>query len=448
MLRVSNSVSQPQLQAELLREEDVLSPAQVATLFPDTKIVVTLLQRGVLQPDRDGAVRVRFVGAAVAHGRSFQVIPKIFEPCADSAPIVMRQVIRALRRYARWRPAKFEDTPFLDANSRKTDLNALAIADWIIRDYLESGIYRRLRQREEVNGAGLLNWRRTIERMSPLLSSGRPIYVDTVTRATARDNDHFVSRLHRHIVEQASGSFGHLLGYTPISLAHEPFEPFGDTPPLSLCQSRTSLELRDAYSDRAMQLLPMLLAWLSASDMASRVGLAIYGVTAFHAVWEQACSLAIGNERDRWQSHIPRPEWRSGAHVQDAETFRPDIVTRIKDAGGEHLLIADAKYYQLSMPPTLARQPGVNDVAKQLWYERSLAKAAQERGLAGTRNIFIVPGPERAEGFWSDGEVSLKGLPETKVEIKRLSGLQALERYANGTPLDPERIRSVVLANV
>lgn len=434
-------------QAELLREEDVLSPAQVADLFPDTKVVATLLQSGVLQAERDGAVRVRFVGVAVAGGRSFQIIPKIFEPSADSAPAVMRQVIRALRRYAR-RPDQREDAPFLDASARRVELNAFAIADWIIRDYLGGGIYRRLRQREEINGVGLLNWRRTIERMSPVLSLGRPIYVDTVTRATARDNDHFVSRLHRHIVEQASGAFGHLLGYAPISLDHEPFEPFGDTPSLSLCQSRIRQEMRDAYSDRAMQLLPMLLAWLSALDVATRAGLALYGVTAFHAVWEQACSLAIGNERDRWQPQIPRPEWRSAQGLmQPADTFRPDIVTRINDAGGEHLLIADAKYYQLSMPPALSGQPGVNDVAKQLWYERSLATAAQQRGLAGTRNIFIVPGPERAEGFWSDGEVSLKGLPETKVEIKRLSGLQALERYADGTALDAERVRSVVMGS-
>ena len=133
----------------------------------------------------------------------------------------MRQVIRALRRYAQWRPDQREDTPFLDANAQKVDLNALAIADWIIRDYLGGSIYRRLRQREEINGAGLLHWRRTIERMNPILSTGRPIYIDTVTRATARDNHHFVSRLHRHIVEQASGTFGYLLGYARISLDHE-----------------------------------------------------------------------------------------------------------------------------------------------------------------------------------------------------------------------------------
>lgn len=434
-------------QAELLREEDVLSATQLATLFPDIKILATLLQSGVLQSERGGAVRVRFVGVAVAGGRSFQVIPKIFEPSAESAPAVMRQVIRALRRYAKWRPDQREDTPFLDASARRVDLNAMAIADWIIRDYLGGGIYRRLRQREEVNGAGQLSWRRTIERMSPVLSSGRPIYVDTVTRATARDNDHFVSRLHRHIVEHASGAFGHLLGYAPVNLDHEPYEPFGEAPPpLPFCQNRIRQEMRDAYSDRAIQLLPMLLAWLSASDVAARTGLALYGVTAFHAVWEQACSFAIGNERERWQPHIPRPEWKSGqGHIQVSDTFRPDIVTRIQDAAGEHLLIADAKYYQLSMPPSLGGQPSVNDVAKQLWYERSLATTAQQRGLAGTRNIFIVPGPERADGFWSDGEVRLQGLPETKVDIKRLSGLQALQNYADGTVLEVERVRSVVM---
>jgi cytochrome oxidase assembly protein ShyY1 len=88
----------------------------------------------------------------------------------------------------------------------------------------------------------------------------------------------------------------------------------------------------------------------------------------------------------------------------------------------------------------------VNDVAKQLWYQRCLADAARDRGLDRTYNIFVVPGPEHAEGFWSDGQVDLAGLPETTVKVKRLSGLQALERYADGTALDADRVRAVVMA--
>jgi len=434
-------------EAELLIEEEVLSSSRVMMLFPDPAMRNTLIQNGVLTPDKDGALRVRFVGVAVAGGRSFQILPKIFPASTNDVALTMRQVIRALRRYARWQPQHRDEAPFLDPTANQTDLNALALADWLIRDYLSSGIYRRLRERDEVSGQGQISWRRTIERMVPMMSSGRPVYVETVTRSATRDRDYFVSRLHRQVVETAAREFGHLLGYGPLNLDHEPFEPLGDLPAFSLCQAKIRQEMRDAFSDRAMQLLPMLLAWLTAIDKAESADLALYGTNSFYDVWEKACAFALGNERDQWQAHIPRPTWSTAeGHTQVADTFEPDIVTRIHDGRGQHLLIADAKYYRLSMPPQLRGQPGVNDVAKQLWYQRCLASAAQDRGLIQTYNIFVVPGPENEEGFWSDGQVDLAGLPETSVKVKRLAGLQALRRFADGTALDAERVRAVVMA--
>lgn len=434
-------------EAELLNEEEVLSSARVAALFPEPELRNTLIQNGVLTPEKDGALRVRFVGVAVAAGRSFQILPKIFPAASTNVAYTMRQVIRALRRYARWQPQHRDEAPFLDPTASHTDLNALALADWLIRDYLNAGIYRRLREREEISGRGQMNWRRTIERMAPVLSAGNPVYVDTITRSTTRDRDYFVSRLHRQIVDGASQRFGHLLGYGPFNLDHEPFEPFSELPALSLCQAKVQQEMREAFSDRAMHLLPMLLAWLTAIERAESSDLALYGTSAFYDVWEKACASALGNERDQWQAHIPRPTWRSiEGHVRAADTFEPDIVTRIRDGAEEHLLIADAKYYRLAMPPYLQGQPGVNDVAKQLWYQRCLADAARGRGLVQTYNIFVVPGHEHDDGFWSDGQVDLAGLPETTVKVKRLSGLQALERFADGAALDADHVRAVVMA--
>lgn len=435
-------------EAEILTEEEVLSSARLLALFPDPELRSTLVQNGVLVPDKDGGLRVRFVGIAVAGGRSFQVMPKIFSASSSNVVSTMRQVVRALRRYARWQPQRRDEVPYLDPTATQTGLNALALADWLIRDYLSAGIYRRFHDREEISGPGQISWRRTIERMPPVMSDGRPVYVDTITRSAARDRDYFVSRLHRQIVESSARLFGHLLGYAPLNLDHEPFEPFRDMPAASLCNARIRQEMREAYSDRAIQLLPMLLAWLTAIDRAESADLALYGTNSFYDVWEKACAVALGNEREQWQSYIPRPKWQS-AHgwEQVADTFEPDIVTRIQDGAGEHLLIADAKYYRLSMPPHLRGQPGVNDVAKQLWYQRCLADAARDQGLDRTYNIFVVPGPEREEAFWSDGQVDLLGLPETTVEVKRLSGLQALERYADGVALDVDRVRAVVVAN-
>lgn len=435
-------------QAEILFEGKVLSAAELAALFPKPQVLATLASQGILTPASAGKLRVSFVGVAVVGGRSFQILPKIFSGSSVNVSVAMRQVIRALRRYAKWKPKHHPAAPHLDPVSQETDLNALAIADWLIQDYMSHGVYRRFRDREEINGPGQIGWRRTVDRIMPTMTSGRPVYFDFVTKSVSRDHGHFVSRLHKQILETASQSYGHLLGYPPITLDHEPLEPIRDTSNRAFFQARIKQEMQESYSDRSIRLLPMMLAWLSAFERAKDVGFSAYGTTAFPFVWEDACAIALGNERERWLGYIPRPLWRSVNGIEKAaDTFEPDIVTRIRHDDEEHLLIADAKYYQLIMPPKLNNQPGVNDIAKQLWYERCLATAAVNNGLTRSHNIFVVPGPEREDCFWSDGQVSLQGLPETTVMIKRLSGLKALERYADGIALDRSRVREVVLAS-
>ena len=430
---------------EVLIEDEVLSPARLAALFPDT-IGASLLQHGALVPDKAGAMRLRFVGVVVAADRAYQVMPKVLSSAVPNAEPAMRHVVRALRRYGRGSPTWPDQALFLSPSGGDKDTNALALADWIIADYLANGVYRRLRERDHINGDGLVNWRRTIERSSPILSSGYPIYLETINRTTQKDHDYFVSRLHRTVVDQATKAFGHLLGYAPISLDQEPFQRFPEMPDRLLSQSRLRREMVEAYSDRALLLLPILLAWLGSTSNSQKVTLSLYGTTTFYHVWESVCALLLGNKRSEWQASIPRPRWISAhGQVQTADTFEPDIVTDFIHGAEKHLLIADAKYYRLSMPPYLSGQPGINDIAKQLWYQKCLARAARQRGFAQIHNVFLLPGPEREAHFWSDGTVALDGLDETEIAIKRLSTLNALRRYADGSPLDEATLKSVIL---
>jgi len=429
---------------EVFREEDVLSISELTDLFSGSTIT-KFLERGVIQPSGTDLFRVTFVGVVIADGRAIQIIPKIFDPSLVSVPEVMLQVVRSLRRYARWLPNVNEDAPFIDANARRERLNIIAIADWLISDYSRNGIYRRLRHHEIVNGDGMLNWKRTIERMSPVISGRSPIYTDVITRNSSQDREHLISRLHKYVIEHSFKDYGYLMGYAPLSLDHEPFEPLSDLPNISVCINRVNSEIQNAFSDRALHLLSMIRSWLEARMVAVKSGLALYGMSAFHVVWEQACSHLIGNQRESWQGFIPRPQWKSSnGEVQSSETFRPDIVNQINGPGGKYLLIADAKYYRLTMPPALSGQPGVNDIAKQLWYEECLSPPAKHLGLVDTVNVFVVPGSGGSKMFWSDGEVSLVGLARSRVGIKRLSGLYALRSYADGTTISAAELERVV----
>jgi hypothetical protein len=430
-------------------EEDVLSPDQAATRFPSLAVRERLIELGVLKREPDGQrIRITFVGLAVSGGQAYQFMPKVLRGSSPSSTgEVMRHVVRALRHYARWRPSHHEPSPNLQPNPSDPALSALAISDWLIRDYLSSGIYRRTAERYEADGAGQVSWARTIEQVPPFIVQGRPAYLSFITRASVRDVSHFVSRLHRHVIDKASAAFGHLLGFTPVSLDHEPFEPFLETPPAAACQAYLGQEMRMAFSDRAMQLLPMLLAWVTGQAAGSRNDLALYGTASFYRVWEAACGAALGNEIRHWQAKIPVPIWTSATgSIQAAETFIPDIVMPLgpPNTDSSCLLIADAKYYSLRMPPGLGGQPGVNDIAKQLWYEQCLQAAAHERGYSRISNIFVVPGRDGGPSFWEDGHVVLKGIGASRVLITRLAVTDALKRYIETRRLDLPLIKGVV----
>jgi hypothetical protein len=363
-------------------------------------------------------------------------VPKIFDGEQHDLHEVMRQVIRALRRYSAWVPSTDDDSALMRPSNQPTGISAIAMADWIIREYLAHGIYRRARQLEEQDGAGQILWSRTIDRVAPVLTRGRPVYLTAVTRASGNDAEHFVSRLHRYLVELALAKYAHLLGYGAFSLEHEPFEPFVEDPPLGLSLTRLRQEMREAYSDRALRLIPMMMALLQEASVPPSQEISLYGTSNFFHVWERACSTLIGNQLARWESLIPRPRWYGVAgESQSVDTFVPDIVRTFASGGERWLLIADAKYYRLRLPPALAGFPGVNDVAKQLWYERCLANHAKARGCCRVANIFVVPGQPGHERFRAAGAVELASFGAARVGVTWLDASAALRDYADGRPL-------------
>ena len=65
-----------------------------------------------------------------------------------------------------------------------------------------------------------------------------------MTQASASDPALLVAKLHRVAVEESQSGYGHLLGYSPISLDHEPVEPLARVPTSSFVQRVLERELR------------------------------------------------------------------------------------------------------------------------------------------------------------------------------------------------------------
>ena len=399
----------------------------------DRELRDRLLQVGVIRRLREGHLIVNFVGVAVYRERTIVALPKVEVSVSNEE--LYRQVVRAMRVHSKWRPQHHIPTPFLETRPDHGLISGIAATNWLVNDFLIYGLYRRTQVDFEINGGGKINWASTIARMKPIFSRGRPIYVERITRRSEKDSSNFTTMLHLHLLERLSAQFGPILDYEPINLDHEPVDRLHSIPSVDECKRRLGSEMRVTYSERGLELLRMLRATVEAREIERSRNLAVYGTSYFHNIWESACGAVLGNAAGEWQDFIPKPIWKANnGEGEPASTFIPDIVIPLESTDN-HLLIADAKYYCPKMPPGLDGVPGVNDVAKQIWYKQRLSPQADVRNYTTIDNVFLFPAslcPGSKCLFERIGQVEFPE-GEEKVDAVNVDFMKALKVYSEGS---------------
>ncbi|TCU52340.1 LlaJI restriction endonuclease [Novosphingobium sp. PhB57] len=187
----------------------------------------------------------------------------------------------------------------------------------------------------------------------------------------------------------------------------------------------------------------MMLATIESLEIETELGLSLFGTSSFYHIWEVACGRVFGNEVEIWKPFIPKPRWISaGGQRTESDTFIPDLVAELND---HELLIGDAKYYRPAMPPALRDVPGVNDVAKQIWYKDCLKSEAQRRSYSIIQNVFLFP--RDVEQMSLLGHVELPAGGE-RIDAVAVPFLDALAIYSGDKPHIPQKWRerlSIVL---
>ncbi len=397
----------------------------------DQELRARLVESGVLGLGQNG-LRIRFVGIIVSKCRVLVSLPKV--RVATPPEKVHQSAMRAMQRYREWVPTHHEPSPYLNESPDKGPVSTLAAADWMIRDFAAHGLLRRTEITHEVNGGGLINWRRTTESVNAVMSRGRPIYLETITRRSEADNRNFATRLHCYMLEWLSNAYASILDLEPIILDHEPVERFAVLPSVEECEARLAIEQRSTYSQRGIDLLAMMLATIRSIEIETELGLSLFGTSSFYHIWEVACGRVFRNEVNVWKPLIPSPRWTSAdGHTAESDTFIPDLVSPLHH---DELLIGDAKYYRPVMPPMLHNVPGVNDVAKQIWYKKCLQDEAKRRGFSTIQNVFLFPAD--VEEILRLGHVELPAGSE-RVDAVALPFIEVLSVYSGDKTCAPEK---------
>jgi len=434
----------------IIQEGTKLDTKQINDLFPDANLQAQLIDYSVLKPVSKGVKRVSYVGVSTWEDKVHLFMPKVWpgthEEFRDKG---IRVIIQTLRKYAlsennnKKLSKDHDEACFLKANNEAPPINRLALSDWLIKDYLERGLYQRKEIIHKKNGRGQINWARTVNQSYPYISNSQPIYLDYVTRSKSSDSVNTLRQLHFFAIKECLKEWAPMLGFESISVENETVTPFSQLPDKAYIRAVLQRALVHTYSDRLTMLIKMLRTWFNHHEHGRRKTLSLYGTSSFHTVWEKACSDIFKNELDTWKKYIPKPKWQTlGMNAEvEKDTLRPDIIRPLD----RRLLLLDAKYYKLesNSDNKLTGNPGVGDVIKQLFYEHVLKPRSEEEGYEGFYNYFIFP--SSADILLKvEGKVSMEGLGAGPIFLIYMNIENVLSMYLASNKIDSDLLTSAL----
>lgn len=396
-------------------------------------VIRTLMSRGVMRyrtgdeqneeelVDTEGAsdkqrYQFRFVGIVIACGHPIVCYPKYIRS-TDRPKDQMRQTLEVIRKLG-------QEGKLLDQQGDGTHEDQLSLTIRLLWLYDEYGIYSNYEETRILNGMGVIDWQRTIDSVTPVISNGVPVYLDLWTRKTRRDEYDLIMRLHRAILSEASRflddyGLADLLSIETVELTDESPSDLGETEYLKWLIDR---ERARQYVTWKQDLLELMRLYLSDKGAEAENGEPLrLGTTSYYHAWELACKEAFGDLlelklqdlphiklKGKWAKKkyedktllqiMPKSLWeRPGDRRRAAGYLIPDTITFAESNGRLLFCIYDAKYYVpiLNKDGNIQRQPGVESITKQFLYQSAYKGFIKRHDFDTVVNAFLVPSEKK-----------------------------------------------------
>jgi hypothetical protein len=235
----------------------------------------------------------------------------------------------------------------------------------LARDFRDNGIYSE-RERYGARNSGKADWKRTISRETPFLtSSGTPVYPDTRTTRSLASHETLLAQIQAAVLSEIVEK--HSWWLSGIASRAGELRSFRPPPlPRFLWPGKLRLLLPLLYARRPVFLANAMISYLE-KTAGNAGGKFVCGVEDFSSVWEHMLRKVLPGVEEGWNARLPKPGYvrADSGNVEMQQGMKTDIVVR----DGTHLTVVDAKYYGATGK---GRVPGWPDIVKQLFYEMAL----------------------------------------------------------------------------
>ena len=357
------------------------------------------------------------------------------------------KIIKVLKKYKSEFFSNYSDGQLINKSTKNKDYTSdIALADYLLKDYLKNGIYHKRSKEVEKNSSGRISWEDTIAKADPYFINGKPVYADVYNKKKNIDRYNDISLIHKWAVTWSKSKYSKLLGYSNLALGNDFLDDIsyiGDSKYLS---SILEKELFRSYVDREINLLKVLKELVIRKEYHSQsCNLSLFGTMSFHVVWEKVCSYVFNNQKDEY--NLPKPVWRNNQEeknkkkeITPKKTLVPDIIRTLDKKRVFYLI--DAKYYSIKFKNgDIINQPGVSDISKQLLYFKALKE--QINRYNQSYNLFVFPKSDLKGFFDIFGDVNMSFIGEKEVKLIYLSDNKVFNYYINNNKLSRAELKRI-----
>ncbi|MDG2768827.1 LlaJI family restriction endonuclease [Vibrio parahaemolyticus] len=341
-----------------------------------SSLVTLMQQRGLIAPDQE---RVHYCGFISWRQGIAAFMPRNTR-LASLRPHHAFYLLQSLSRYYLGKTTGIPEGQENDLIGKAS----LSLVHSLIEDYRANGLYVRRKKQFSIN-QGRPNWKKTITRRTPYPSGNSLVYLDTDTSSTHYVSDCETARIHAQVIRSIYKKYGVVITGDYVN-SDESLERM-PAPKLGTEIQVTALdrELSESYSERDIQLIVMLKAYIEETSASGGAELLV-GTRKFHNVWEGMLDKCLPNKVDI-NSNLPVPYYQQGKHFIEVSQKGQRTDTVIESEDRKRWAVIDAKYYNASTP-NLA--PGWHDLVKQFFYKIAAENICGSGVLVSLH--FVFPG--------------------------------------------------------
>ncbi|HEM5489883.1 TPA: LlaJI family restriction endonuclease [Streptococcus suis] len=397
--------------------------------------------------------KFKFVGLIIVKTYILYSFPKYIEINPKENPTdkqiaEFKQIIKVIEKYSK--STRKQAIYSLNEINESVAFGDLSVSLFLLEDYFQNGLYSHQHSIVELNGEGEILWDKTVNESFAFFSDSRPVYIDYFNRRSVVEDDNFIKKLHEVVLSRISETLElngllDLLDLTSTNITDVELTDLGD---IDYILYMIESELSQEYNTRKQLLLKALYSYVSQKYEAERDEYAsLFGTNSFHGVWEKACTIVLNDKLNvtigglglepigentkntKIKYIIDKPQWaKNKEDIFETATLIPDIITVVNN----RLLILDGKYYNLRFSAkSVAGNPGVGDVTKQLLYALAYREFADKNNLEIV-NYFLMPTENDTILDFAQVEMQLlNNLGLSSVKVAKLNAANIYQKYLN-----------------